>query len=75
MHSFHSHVLIVDNYHPLIELFIKFTNSSVCDHYKSPRVYHLKKNNSDEISLFLSNIDFEPSLNNNLSFEALIGKF
>lgn len=64
----------VDNYYPSLELFIKFTKSWVFNNYESPLVYNFKNFIFNKIYHFLSIIDFELSLNNNLSFEALVDK-
>jgi len=75
IHSSESLVSIIDNYHPPLELYIKFIDFSVRDYNKSPLIYNFKNCNFSEISLFLSNINFELNQKNKLSFEALISKF
>lgn len=75
VHSSESVVPIIDDHHPPLELYIKFTDSSLHNSYEFPLVYNFKNCNFNEISLFLSKIDFELNLDNNLSFDAQISKF
>jgi len=54
---------------------IKFKNFSVSNHYESPYIFNFKKCNFNEISHFLSNIDFNLNLNKNLSLDTLVDTF
>lgn len=65
----------IDKYHPPIELLIKFENWSYSEHLESPYIFNFKRCNFDEITQFLSNIDFDLSLDNNLSLDAIIDQF
>lgn len=75
VHSSESVVPIIDDHHPPLELYIQFTDFSLHNSYEFPLVYNFKNCNFNEISLFLSKIDFELNLDNNLSFDAQISKF
>lgn len=65
----------IDKYHPPIEFLIKFEKSLFSEHLESPYIFNLKKCKFNEITQFLSNIDFDLNLDNNLSLDAIINKF
>lgn len=75
IYSVDSLVYSIDKYHPPIELLIKFEKFKLSDHYEWPCIYNIKKCNFDEISHFLSNIDFNLNLNNDLSLDSTIDIF
>lgn len=64
-------VYTIDKYHPPIELLIKFEKSSFSEHLESPYIFNFKCCKFDEITQFLSNIDFDLNLDNNLSLDAI----
>jgi hypothetical protein len=56
-------------------LIIKFKYSSVSDFYESSYIFNFKKCNFNDISLFLSNIDFDLNINKDLSLDAIVDTF
>lgn len=62
VHSSESLVPMIDDYHPPLEFYKKFADFSLHNSYALPLVYNFKNCNFNEISLFLSNIDFEINL-------------
>lgn len=65
----------IDKYHLPLDVVIKFKNSSMSDHYESPYILNFKKCNFNEISHFLSSIDFNLNFNKNLSLDPLVDSF
>lgn len=65
----------IDKYHPPIEFLIKFKKSLFSEHLESPYIFNFKKFKFNEITQFLSYIDFDLNLDNNLSLDAIINKF
>ncbi|KAL4126168.1 hypothetical protein QTP88_010394 [Uroleucon formosanum] len=74
-YSVDSLVHTIDKYHSPLDVVIKFKISSMSDHYESPYILNFKKCNFNEISHFLSSIDFNLNLNKNQSLDALVDSF
>jgi len=56
--------------HPHLDLVDKFKNSSVNDFYEWLYIFNFKKCDVNDISVFLSKINFDLNLNKDLSLDA-----
>jgi hypothetical protein len=65
----------IDKYHPPIEFLIKFKKPLLSEHLEPPYIFNFKKCKFNEITQFLSNIDFDLNLDVNLSLDDIIIKF
>uniref|UniRef100_A0A2S2NJ55 Putative RNA-directed DNA polymerase n=1 Tax=Schizaphis graminum TaxID=13262 RepID=A0A2S2NJ55_SCHGA len=75
-HSSESLIPKIDYHHPPLDIFLKFVNSNFNTTYEYPIIYNFNKCNFNEISNFLSNIDFESNLNNKIfSMDEIVTKF
>lgn len=58
-HSVESLMHIIDKYHSPLYIVINIKYSSVSDFYDSPYIFNFKKVNFNDISLSLSNTEFD----------------
>ncbi|KAF0765568.1 putative RNA-directed DNA polymerase [Aphis craccivora] len=62
----------IDYHHPPLDIFLKFANSKFNSTSECPQIYNFNRCDFNDISNFLSKIDFDSNLNNNIcSFEKL----
>lgn len=75
-HSSESLIPKIDYHHPPLDIFLKFVNSNFNPTSEYPIIYNFNKCDFNEISNFLSNIDFESNLNNKIfSMDEIVTTF